>query len=128
MDDLANKIIEILGGILIVVILFYGFSEYYNSKEIVSVELLAVDVTIVDAYYDKGDTFFHVVNGVLIPINESDKYKITVEYNGERYYTDDKETYWFYRDKIGQNTSGIMEVRTYQNGTQKYHLKSLNLE
>ena len=51
--------------------------------------------------------------------------RITVEYNGIEYSVNDRETYEKYQDKVGEYTNAVLEVRTYDDGTVKYDILSL---
>ena len=51
--------------------------------------------------------------------------RITVEYNGIEYSVNGRDTYENYKDKVGEYTNGILETRTYDNGTVKYDILSL---
>lgn len=53
------------------------------------------------------------------------EYEVTVEYNNVNYTIDDEDTYNRYKDKIGQTTTGTLEIRTYDDGSVKYDITEL---
>lgn len=91
----------------------------------ISTEYENVEVTIVDKYHramwmqpirsGKATTF----------ITHPAVWHITVEYNGVEYTVSGSDTYDRYKDNIGQTTNGQLEIRTYDDGTVKYDIVSL---
>ena len=51
--------------------------------------------------------------------------RITVEYNGIEYSVNGRETYEKYQDKVGEYTNAVLETHTYDDGTVKYDILSL---
>ena len=51
--------------------------------------------------------------------------RITVEYNGIEYSVNGRDTYEKYQDKVGEYTNAVLETRTYDDGTVKYDILSL---
>lgn len=49
-------------------------------------------------------------------------YRITVEYNGTKYTISGRDVYEKYKDKIGENAIGVLEIREYDDGTAKYNV------
>ena len=52
-------------------------------------------------------------------------YRITVEYEGNKYSINDEETYMKYSTKIDSETKAIFYVKTYDDGSKKYYLDSI---
>ena len=50
---------------------------------------------------------------------------ITIKYNNVEYDISGRDSYKKYYDKIGQSTVGVLEIRTYDNGTTKYKIVEL---
>lgn len=86
-----------------------------------------VDVTIVDEYYRDEYITYAYTGKVLIPINHSATYEITVEYNGIRYTIDDEDTYKKYRTMVGNVVNAVLEIRTYDDGTVKYDINTIGV-
>lgn len=52
-------------------------------------------------------------------------YRITVKYNDVEYSISGSDTYEKYKEHIGEYTNGTLEIRTYDDGTIKYDILSL---
>ena len=52
-------------------------------------------------------------------------YRITIEYEGNKYSINDEETYMKYSTKIDSETKAIFYVKTYDDGSKKYYLDSI---
>jgi hypothetical protein len=62
----------------------------------------------------------------MIPINHPATYRITVEYDGAEYNIGGSDVYNTYNDRIGETIEALLEIRTYDDGTVKYDILSLN--
>lgn len=82
----------------------------------ISTERLTVQVKIIDAHYRPA----HIK-----PNPSSSKYRITVEYDGDKYYFRDRETYNKYSSRVGEYVNGTLQIRKYDNGTVLYDMISL---
>ena len=84
-----------------------------------------VEVVIVDKYY-RGEYTILSYNGYgFVPIINPAAYEIIVQYNGAEYTIDGSDTYDKYKDKVGQTIMGKLEIATYDDGTVKYNIVSL---
>lgn len=84
-----------------------------------------VEVNIIDEHY-RGVWLQPIVSGkVTTFITHPARYEVIVEYNGIEYMIDDSNTYNKYKDKVGRSTVGVLEVRTYDDGTVKYDITEL---
>ena len=81
-----------------------------------------VQVTIIECFYKPASTTILPIGKNLLPVIESEKYKTVVEYNGVQYSFTDARAYNNYKDKIGQTTTGVLEIRTFDNGMVKYDI------
>ena len=91
----------------------------------INTEYKNVEVIVVDKYH-RGMWIQPVRAGkVTTFITHPAVWHITVEYNGIEYTVSGSDTYNKYKDKIGQTTIGELEIRTYDNGTVKYDIVSL---
>ncbi len=85
-----------------------------------------VDVTVIDEYYKESYSTPVFVGGSLrYFIYHPDEYIITVEYDGTRYRIEGASTYKKYSDRIGDTVTGILEARTYDNGSVIYDIIEL---
>lgn len=111
----------------LVTVLFSIFSIFLLSgcAKIVSTENSTVQVKVVDEHYSSAHTTMIFNGKTTTTIYHSAVYKITVEYDGDEYTVNDKDTYKKYSDKIGEYTSGILEIRKYDDGTRKYRIIEL---
>lgn len=84
-----------------------------------------VDVTIVDEYY-RGMWVQPFFNGkTTTMITHPSIYKITVEYSGVEYVLSGSETYNKYKNRIGEVVKGTLETKTYDDGSIKHDIISL---
>ena len=91
----------------------------------ISTEHESVEVVIVDKYH-RGMWMQPIHAGkVTTFITHHAVWRITVEYNGVKYYVNGNDTYNKYKDKIGQTTIGELEIKTYDDGTVEYDIVSL---
>ena len=84
-----------------------------------------VEVVITDEHYRGPYTTFAYSGKVMVPIHHAATYRITVEYNGVEYDVHGRDVYDAYKDRIGETVEGILEIRTYDDGTVKYEIVSL---
>lgn len=109
-------------AIFLLIILIFGLA---GCAECISTEYEHVEVTVVDKYH-RGMWMQHVRCGKTTTyITHPEIWQITVEYNGVQYTFSGSDTYNKYKDKIGQTTTGKLETRTYDDGTVKYNIVSL---
>lgn len=91
----------------------------------ISTDYETVEVNIVDECY-RSQRFQPICTGkTTVIITHPAVYKITVEYDGVEYTISGSDTYEKYKDKVGQSTIGTLEVRSYDDGTTKYNIISL---
>ena len=91
----------------------------------ISTEYESVEVVIVDKYH-RGMWMQPIRAGkVTTFITYPAVWRITVEYNSVKYYVNGNDTYNKYKDKMGQTTIGELEIKTYDDGTVKYNIVSL---
>jgi hypothetical protein len=91
----------------------------------ISIEHQQVEVTIVDEYHRGAWLQPIIINGKTSFINHPAVWQIIVEYNGINHTISGSDTYNKYKDKIGQTAIGELEIRTYDDGTVKYYIVSL---
>lgn len=116
--NFKNKILPLL---LLVVLIF----SLTGCTKCINTEYENVEVTVIDEYY-RAKYIQPIYNGKsIIMVNHPAVYNITVEYNGIEYTIDDSDTYNKYKDKVKQTAIGTLEIRTYDNGTIKYDIVSL---
>lgn len=100
--------------LLVVILIVSMFTlSLAGCAECLNTEHKEVEVTIVDAYYRSGWVQPIISGKVISSIYHPDQHKITVGYDGKEYTIDDEDTYKKFKDKIGQTTTGILEIRTY---------------
>ena len=96
-----------------------------GCAKLVSTEYENVEVCVVDICH--SDMWLQPIKAgkVTTFITHPAEYKVTVEYNGVNYIVDDENTYNRYKDKIGQTTTGTLEICTYDNNKLKYNIIEL---
>ena len=110
--------------IVFIMALCIGIS-FVGCAKCISTEYENVKVTIVDKYHRamymqpvrSGKTTTYITHPAV--------WRITVEYDGVEYTVSGSDTYNKYKDKIGQTTTGELEISTYDDGSIKYNIVSL---
>ena len=92
----------------------------------ISTEYENVEVNIVDEYHRGMYTTPMRVGKVTTIQTHPAVYRITVEYNDVEYTISGSDTYNKYKDKVGQTTIGTLEIRTYDDGSVRYDITSLD--
>lgn len=113
------RIISILLLTICLVFVLTGCAKCINT------EYKTVEVEIVNEYYKKSYTTYLWTGQAGLPKKHPAIYEITVKYNGEEYTFNDEDTYNKYKDKVGQTTTGTLEIRTYDNGSVRYDIIGL---
>lgn len=91
----------------------------------INTEYENVEVNIVDEYH-RGMYVTPISAGkVTTMVTHPAVYKITVEYNGVKYTISGSDTYNKYKDMVGQTTTGTLEIKTYDDGSIRYDITSL---
>lgn len=91
----------------------------------INIEHQQVEVTIVDEYHRNARLQPIIINGKTRFINHPAVWQIIVEYNGVNHTISGSNTYNKYKDKIGQIAIGELEIKTYNDGTVRYYIISL---
>lgn len=115
-----NKILAIL--LSFSTLLFNGCAKVINTEQ------QQVEVTVVDSYYHGPYATPVRAGKVTTFIHHPATYKIYIDYNGVQYTLCGSEIYHFYKDKVGQKTIGILEVKYYDNGNIKQNIVALQGE
>lgn len=108
--------------LLLLVLLLFGL---VGCAKLVSTEYKNVEVTIVDKHYTAMWMQPMLVGKVTTFITHPAVWKIIVEYNGVEYTINDEDTYNKYENKIGQTAIGELKIETYDDGTIRYGIVSL---
>lgn len=115
---LKNRIFTLL-LLAILVFCLVGCAKCINT------EYENVEVTVVDEYH-RAMWIQPIFNGkTTTMITHPAIYRITVEYNDIEYTISGSDTYNKYKNKVGQIVIGALEIRTYDDGTVKYDIVSL---
>lgn len=110
--------------VLVMVTMIFSLA---GCSKCISVEHENVEVTIVDEYHKPATTVmeYNVIYKMPMSKTVPATYKITVEYNGAEYVLTDSDTYNLYKNKVGQVVTGTLEIRSYDDGSIKYNIISL---
>ena len=96
-----------------------------GCAKLISTEYENVEVTIMDEYH-RGAYVTPIYTGkVMTMVTHPAVYRITVRYNDVEYTINDRETYNKYSNKIGETTIGVLEIRTYDDGSIKFNITRL---
>lgn len=111
--------------ILILLLLLFLIFNFIGCAKCISTEYESVEVTIMDKYH-RGSYMTPVRAGkVTTFVTHPAVWRIIVDYNGVNYSISGRETYDKYKDKIGQIIIGEVMIKTYDDGTVKYDIVSL---
>lgn len=91
----------------------------------ISTETTEVEVEITDEYHRGSYMTPMRVGKVTTFITHPAVYRIIVEYKGNEYTVNGKDTYDLYKDKIGETATGILETKTYDDESVRYNIISL---
>lgn len=92
-----------------------------DDYKCISTEYRKVEVEIVNKYHRVPITISTGKTTMSMPA----VYNITVEYHGTEYTVSGRDTYYEYKDKVGEKTKGILEIRVYDDLSEKYDIISL---
>ena len=96
-----------------------------GCAKLINTEYENVEVNIVDEYY-RGMYMTPIRAGKeTTMVTHPAIYRITVEYNGVEYTLSGSDTYNKYKEKVGQTAIGTLEIRTYDDGSVRYDITSL---
>ena len=94
-------------------------------NKVVDTTTETVKVTVDDAKFKKGETHYYIINGIMIPVNDLDTYKIVVSYKGRQYKFNGKEVYNKYFEMVGKEIEANLVTDTYEDGTVVSYIDSL---
>ena len=114
-----KKIILVLLSVVTMMVLLAGCAKCIGT------EYQNVEVNIVGEYYRGSYVTPMRVGKVLTMQHHPAKYHITVKYNGVEYTISGSDTYYKYKDKVGQTATGTLRIRTYDDGAIRYDIISL---
>ena len=96
-----------------------------GCAKLISTETENVDVMVIDSYHRVAWLQPIMVGKVTSYITHPAIYEIEVEYNDTEYIISGSDTYYEFKDKIGQTVNGVLEIRTYDDGSIKYDVIEL---
>lgn len=88
-----------------------------SCAKLLNEEYSTVSVIVVDSHYTPPRA---------VPIAYPARYRTDVEYNGIKYSIVGRDTYSRYKDKIRETANAQLRTRTYDDGTIKYDIISLD--
>lgn len=97
-----------------------------SCAKLLNEEYSTVSVIVVDSHYTSPRIVPIVAGKVRTFVTYSAQYRIVVEYNGIEYSIGGRDTYSRYKDKIGEAANAKLRTRTYDDGTIKYDIISLD--
>lgn len=116
------KLINRILALLLLTILIFSL---VGCAKCISTEYQDVEVVVIDAFH-RAMWIQPVWTGkMMMAITHPAVYQITVKYNGVEYTIGSSDTYNKYKDKIGKTVIGKLEIKTYDDGTVKYNIVSL---
>lgn len=98
-----------------------------GCAECINTETSTVKVKVTDEYYKAAYTtmYYSPATKTMLPMSHPADYRIIIEYNGVEYNFYDSDTYEKYSDRIGEYVNGTLMTKTYNDGTVKYKIVSL---
>ena len=107
---------------MVVMVCMFGLTA---CKKCISKDYVTETVKIVDEYH-RGHYITPVRCGKSFSmVSHPAVYMITVDYKGKEYSIDDEETYMEYSTKIDSEAKATFYVKTYDDGSKKYYLESI---
>ena len=111
--------------LLTIIITFCILISLTGCTKVINVKYQDVEVKVVDEYYRGMFVQPLHVGKVTTMIAHPAEYRITVEYEGIQYKFIDKETHDKYKDKLGQNVTGTLEILSYDDGSIRHDIVNL---
>lgn len=103
--------------LLTIILTFCILISLTGCSKVINVEYQDVEVKVVDEYYRGMFVQPMCAGKVVTMISHPAEYRITVEYDDIQYEFRDKETYDKYKDRLGQNVTGTLEILSYDDGS-----------
>ena len=100
-----------------------------GCKKVTSTYELRVDAIVEDTYHKNAWTQFHYSASTksMTTIHHPERNEVSIRYNGEVFTLDNKNTYEYCKDKIGQSVPCILEVKEYNDGSLKQEIVAVML-
>lgn len=111
--------------LLLLSILIITVFTLTSCAKCINTEYENVSINIVDAYHRGAYITPMRAGKVTTTQYHPAVYRIYVEYEGVEYSISGSDTYNKYKTQIGQMATGVLEIRTYDDGTIKYNIVSL---
>ena len=96
-----------------------------GCAKLINTETENVEVMVIDEYHRGAWAQPMMVGKVMTCITHPAIYEIEVEYNGVEYVISGSDTYYAFKDKIGQTVTGVLEIREYDDGSVIYDVIDL---
>lgn len=97
-----------------------------GCEKLLSEEYSTVSVVVIDKRYTPVMVTPIVAGKVRTFVTRPARYCIDVEYNGIEYCISGSDIYSRYKDRIGETVNAQLRTRTYDDGTVKYDIISLD--
>lgn len=98
-----------------------------GCAELISTETKNVEVVVTDVYH-KPTIIVPMMVGKVMTTSVQPAYWTTyIEYDGVEYSIGGSDTYNKFKDKVGQTVTGVLEIRTYDDGSIKYDIVGLEV-
>lgn len=107
MDKKILRIATLVIVAVLLVALFMGVCRVAAGFFVATTESEDVEVEIIDAQYSSGIALYL----------QSDKHRIVVSYNEDRYTIHGEDIYYAYKDRVGETVSATFTTYTYKNGS-----------
>lgn len=118
--------VKMICVLVICILLISLVPNFVESIGLQNTEYQEVEVTIVDEHYQAHRVIPVHAGKVTTMITHPARCEIIVDYNGKEYVINDENTYNQYKERIGETTTGTLQVKTYQNGQQISDIISLS--
>ena len=107
-----------LAIILMVATLLFSLS---SCKKVTDTYELRVNAVVENTYHKESWTElqYNLSTKSMYTIHHPERNKVLIRYNGEVFTLDNKNTYEYCKDKIGQSVPCILEVKEYDDGSTK---------
>ena len=100
-----------------------------GCKKVKDTYELRVNAVVEDTYHKKAWAQFqyHASTKRTTTIRHPERNEVSIRYNGEVFTLDNKNTYEYCKDKIGQSIPCILEVKEYNDGSLKQEIVAVVL-
>ena len=121
--------VNIKWGLAIILMVATLLFSLGGCKKVTDTYELRVGAVVEDTYHKESWTElqYHSSTKSMSTIHHPEHHRVLIRYNNESFVLDNKNTYEYCKDKIGQSVPCILEVKEYDDGSTKEEIVAVVL-